>query len=81
MIDVCKKKVVEKEIKNVEFRREDFLKADFGGNVKYDLITIGQALHWIPVREFLGKCKGLLRDGGVLGIFGYILDTVSTDNQ
>lgn len=29
-------------------------------NQKYDLITIGQALHWFPVRESLQKIKSIM---------------------
>lgn len=48
-------------------------------NEKYDLITIGQALHWLPIRQFLEKSKGHLNEGGVLSVFGYILEGVETE--
>jgi hypothetical protein len=38
---------------------------------RYNLITIGEALHWFPIREFLQKCRGVLADGGKLGVYVY----------
>lgn len=74
MIDVCRKKAEEKGVQGVEFRLEDFMKADV--KERYDLITIGQALHWLPIREFVEKSKAALAPGGVLAVYGYILNGV-----
>ena len=40
---------------------------------KYDLITIGQALHWLPIRESLEKIKNILESEGKLLIISYIV--------
>lgn len=44
---------------------------------KFDLITIGQALHWFPIPETLQKAKNTLAEGGALGVYGYILKDIS----
>jgi hypothetical protein len=28
---------------------------------KYDLITVGQALHWLPIKESLQKMKNIMK--------------------
>jgi ubiquinone/menaquinone biosynthesis C-methylase UbiE len=47
---------------------------------KFDLITVGQALHFMPVEPALRKARGLLAEGGTLAVFGYILKTVKSSN-
>jgi len=37
------------------------------------LITVGQALHWLPVREALAKIKRILSPGGKVVMIGYIV--------
>lgn len=37
------------------------------------MITVGQALHWLPVREALAKIKRILSPGGKAVMIGYIV--------
>ncbi|KRX01378.1 hypothetical protein PPERSA_01281 [Pseudocohnilembus persalinus] len=51
---------------------------------KFDLITIGQALHWLDVDKFLQICKNdLLKKDGRLVVLGYIAQgfEFNTKNQ
>ena len=48
---------------------------------KFDLITIGQALHWLPIKPFLQKCKSALAPDGVLAVYGYILNEAQSENE
>lgn len=40
---------------------------------KFDLITIGQALHFFPGEGTLQKIKNMINDGGMFMTFGYVL--------
>jgi hypothetical protein len=40
---------------------------------KYDLITVGQALHFFPIKPALKKIKQLLNSEGYFVTFGYVL--------
>ncbi len=46
---------------------------------QYDLITIGQALHWFPVRETLLKLKNFLHPEGKLLILSYVLKGIEDE--
>lgn len=43
------------------------------GETKYDLITVGQALHFFPIEESLKKIKGILAENGCFTTFGYVI--------
>ncbi|KAL1915266.1 uncharacterized protein VTP21DRAFT_7542 [Calcarisporiella thermophila] len=36
-----------------------------------DLITIGQAIHWVDTKKFFSEVKRVLRPGGTLAVIGY----------
>lgn len=40
---------------------------------KYDLVTVGQALHFFPGEAALLKLRSLLVEGGCLSVFGYVI--------
>lgn len=40
---------------------------------KYDLVTVGQALHFFPGEAPLLKLRSLLAEGGCLSVFGYVI--------
>jgi hypothetical protein len=45
-----------------------------GEDQKFELITVGEALHWFQIDEFLKYAKNqLLKEDGVLGVFGYYI--------
>jgi SAM-dependent methyltransferase len=43
----------------------DFAKASF------DLITVGQALHWFDLKKFFDEVNRVGKSGGMLAVFGY----------
>jgi SAM-dependent methyltransferase len=45
-------------------------------NDHFDLVTVGQALHFFPVEQALRKIKNILNEGGMLMVFGYVLREV-----
>jgi SAM-dependent methyltransferase len=42
-----------------------------------DLVTVAQALHWLPLDRFYPEVTRVLRSGGLLAVWGYSLPTVS----
>ena len=46
--------------------------ADFPG-VKFDLITVAQAIHWFDFDKFYQSVKGYLQPEGIIAIIGYDL--------
>lgn len=42
-----------------------------------DLVTVAQALHWLPLDPFYAEVRRVLRPGGLLAIWGYTLPSVS----
>lgn len=48
--------------------------ADLAG---VDLITVAQALHWFDRPRFWATCRQVLRPGGVLAYWGYLLPEVN----
>lgn len=47
---------------------------------RFDLVTVGQALHFFPVEQALTKIRNMLNEGGMLMVFGYVLREVHSDN-
>ncbi len=45
-------------------------KTDFPDNF-FDLICVGQALHWFDIKTFFKEADRVLKKGGVLAVFGY----------
>lgn len=46
-------------------------------NDRFDLVTVGQALHWFDVEAFHHEVRRVLKPGGVVAEWGYGLNTVS----
>lgn len=42
----------------------------------YDLITIGEALHWFPIKDAFIKINGLLNERGIFGVYGYMIKDI-----
>ncbi len=42
-----------------------------------DLVTVAQALHWLPLDGFYAEARRVLRSGGLLAAWGYSLPVVS----
>jgi hypothetical protein len=45
----------------------------------YDLITVGQALHFMPIEQTLQNMKTLISKEGYFATFGYILKGVESN--
>lgn len=58
---------------------EDVMKME--ETIKYDLITVGQALHFFPIEDSLNKIKRIVQDDGKFVTFGYIAKTVKSKNE
>lgn len=48
-------------------------------DASFDLITVGQALHWFDFTRFFAEARRVLRPGGVLAVWGYELLHVSPE--
>ncbi len=46
---------------------------------QFDLVTVGQALHWFDVSAFHHEVRRVLKPGGVVAEWGYGLNRVSPD--
>ncbi len=40
-------------------------------NSEFDLIAVGQALHWFNLEKFYAEADRVLKPGGILAVFGY----------
>ena len=56
---------------NISVEKVNFM--EWKTNEKYNHITIGTALHWLPIEQSLIKMRNMLEDGGILTVYGYIL--------
>jgi len=43
----------------------------------FDLVTVGQALHWFDLDKFYAEVKRVTVDGGVIAVWGYGLNIVN----
>ena len=77
-IETTRKKILDLNAKNIQVETlsvEDLLKFKVEKNLpKFDLITIGEALHWFPdVRNVLRMIhEDILQQGGIFSVIGYI---------
>lgn len=46
---------------------------------KFDLVTVGQALHWFDIPAFFSEARRVSKPGGVVAVWGYSL--LSVDKQ
>lgn len=75
MIGVCQEKEKSYEHPSIKVELMDVMSLQ--NNEKYDLITIGQALHWFPIKESLAKIYGMLEKNGMLAVYGYVAKTLA----
>lgn len=45
-----------------------------------DLVTVGQALHWLDQKKFWAECQRVLKNEGIVGVFGYGMAEFSNEN-
>ena len=48
-------------------------------DASFDLVTVGQALHWFDVDAFHAEVRRVLKPGGVIAEWGYGLNTISPE--
>ncbi|HMT29544.1 MAG TPA: class I SAM-dependent methyltransferase [Bacteroidia bacterium] len=48
-------------------------------NSQFDLITVGQAAHWFDLPLFYKEVSRILKPGGLLALFGYVLPTINEE--
>ena len=65
------------KVGNISLETVDYMK--WKTDEKFDLITIGEALHYLPGEQTLSKAREMLEDKGVLAIYGYFLKGVYDD--
>ena len=82
-LDISEAQIAEapKSHDNVSFRVGKGEDLDFVKSVSVDLITVAAALHWMDRQKFYTEAKRVLRDTGVLAVYGYRLLNVQTDNK
>ena len=63
---------------NVRYQISRAEKTPFADN-QFDLVTVGQALHWFDAEAFHREVRRVLKPGGVVAEWGYGLNTVSPE--
>ncbi|HEY0742666.1 MAG TPA: class I SAM-dependent methyltransferase [Chryseosolibacter sp.] len=61
---------------NIEYSISKAERTSFAAK-QFDLITVGQALHWINTDEFYKEVKRVGRHGATLAVWGYSLLTIT----
>lgn len=46
---------------------------------QFDLVTVGQALHWFDLPKFYAEVKRTVKPGGTIAVWGYALLTISPE--
>jgi len=67
-----------KRAENIDYQAasaENSLQADYS----FDLVTVGQALHWFDFEAFYAEVRRVMRPGGVLAVWGYELLNISPE--
>src|SRR5205085_300077 len=45
----------------------------------FDLITVGQAIHWFKLPEFFAEARRVAKDGGIIAYWGYALFRINPE--
>jgi ubiquinone/menaquinone biosynthesis C-methylase UbiE len=61
---------------NVQYSQAPAEKTSFPDSM-FDLITVGQAIHWFNIQEFYKEAIRVARPGAVLAVWGYSLLSVN----
>lgn len=57
---------------NIHYSKQPAEHTTFPNNY-FDLVTVGQAVHWFSLNEFFSEVKRVLKKDAVIAIFGYAL--------
>lgn len=58
--------------KNIEYKSGRAEKTDFEDHI-FDLITVGQAIHWFDISAFNHEVQRVAKKGGIIAVWGYSL--------
>jgi SAM-dependent methyltransferase len=64
------------QLKNIQYNVSGAENTDFQ-NQQFDLITVGQAMHWFNLDKFYAEVKRVLKPTGVLAVWGYSVCSVN----
>jgi ubiquinone/menaquinone biosynthesis C-methylase UbiE len=65
---------------NISYSMSRAEKTQFLGN-QFDLITVAQAIHWFDIPAFFKEAKRVLKDKGLLAIWGYNLLKINAETD
>jgi SAM-dependent methyltransferase len=57
---------------NIEYKQLAAERTTFADQ-QFDLVTVGQALHWFNLNDFYAEVKRTTKPGGILAVWGYAL--------
>jgi SAM-dependent methyltransferase len=60
------------QLPNIEYKQLPAEHTTFA-NQQFDLVTVGQALHWFNLKDFYDEVKRTTKPGGILAVWGYAL--------
>jgi ubiquinone/menaquinone biosynthesis C-methylase UbiE len=63
---------------NIKYRIEPAERTSFADSI-FDLVTVGQAVHWFAFDEFFSEVQRTLKPRGVIAVFGYQIPTVEPE--
>ena len=68
------------QILNIQYTRQASEKTNFP-NACFDLVTVGQAVHWFNFKKFYSEVARVLKKDGIIAIFGYGLFTSNPETD
>lgn len=69
--DISKQQIDEAiQARNITYQVRPAENSEFA-NQQFDLITVGQALHWFDCPQFFHEAKRTLKPGGAIAVWGY----------
>lgn len=64
------------QLKNIQYSVASAENTNFQ-NQTFDLITVGQAMHWFDLDRFYSEVKRVLKPNGILAVWGYSVCSVN----
>jgi ubiquinone/menaquinone biosynthesis C-methylase UbiE len=66
------------KLPNIEYKQSPAEHTTFADH-QFDLVTVGQALHWFNLDEFYKEVKRTTKPGGIIAVWGYALLNVDIE--
>lgn len=63
---------------NIEYSVQPAEKTSFADG-QFDLVAVGQALHWFNIPEFFAEARRVSKPGGIVAVWGYSLLNISPE--